>query len=82
MAPNRNPVPRRRKRKMQTVLHTERKGGGTMQIAITIVLLISVFIGTVGAIGGKEKDTRQNSVIVALAAIAAVVIISIMGGRA
>lgn len=50
-----------------------------MQIAITIVLLLSVFIGTVGAIGGKERDTRQNSVVIGLAAIAAVVIICIVG---
>lgn len=64
---------------MRKVLHAERKGGAGMQIAITIVLLISVFIGTVGAIGGKEKDTRQNSVVVVIAAIAAVVIISTAG---
>jgi hypothetical protein len=61
------------------MLHAERKGETRMQIAITIVLLLSVFIGTVGAIGGKERDTRQNSVVIALAAIAAVVTISIAG---
>ena len=61
------------------MLHAERKGETRMQIAITIVLLLSVFIGTVGAIGGKDRDTRQNSVVIGLAAIAAVVIISIVG---
>jgi len=56
-----------------------KKGGAHMRIAITIVFLTVVFISAIGAFGSKEKDTRQNSVIVALAAIAAVVIICIVG---